>query len=144
MDRDKSGGACARCGCPTVDDPLPAAIDRARVGGLQRNLSGMDATRHCAPAPLRRQHRPPDPLSHSEAMSVLGRLMSRVHTGDPEAFRALMQAVTAQVAVYRQWGGPCSDPEDMEQELWLALWNALQQGLPQVLSPDGDPERSAL
>ena len=68
--------------------------------------------------------------------------MVRVHTGEADVFPALMQAVTPHIAVYRPWTDSPAAFEDLEQELWLALWNALQRDLPRILRPEGDPERS--
>jgi DNA-directed RNA polymerase specialized sigma24 family protein len=58
--------------------------------------------------------------------------MQRVHAGDCTAFGPLMHQLRAQATVYRRWGSD-SNRDDLEQELWLALWRALRIAPPRVL-----------
>lgn len=66
--------------------------------------------------------------------------MVRVHTGDSPAFAELIQALRPQWVPYSGWGSSADDADDLQQELWLALWQELQHRVPAVLHHQGGRE----
>ncbi len=67
--------------------------------------------------------------------------MCRVHAGDAEAFAALLAAVAPQWRPYCHRGQSSGTTEDLRQELWLTLWQALQHQPPAVLDGCQGKER---
>ncbi len=59
--------------------------------------------------------------------------MCAVWNGDDEVFGDLMRQTSAQMTSYRRWVATPTDYTDLQQELWMALWQALQNHPPHTL-----------
>lgn len=57
----------------------------------------------------------------------------QVRSGHAEAFVALMEQCRHQAVRYRSLVRHPDDFDDLQQELWVTLWRALQTHPPQVL-----------
>lgn len=111
--------------------PVNAAATWCRDGLVSRD----DGGRYSPTTTLQSANDSPDRSPHPPAMSSLGQLMVRVHAGDSPAFAELIQALRPQWAPYRGWSASSAD--DLQQELWLALWQELQHRVPAVLHHHG-------
>lgn len=112
---------------------LSSAVNVSPKAGNVRTRSGNEFRRHCASASVRPANNPAHYGANSGDVPSLGALMCRVHSGDADAFATLLNAVAPQWAPYRRWGRSSGATEDLQQELWLTLWQELQHQLPTVL-----------
>ena len=59
--------------------------------------------------------------------------MCQVHLGNVDAFPPLLEAVKPHWAPYQRWGQTSTASDDLQQELWITLWQELQRQVPWVI-----------
>ena len=104
----------------------------ARPADSSCALSGMDTSRDRASFALFDPDGAPRHPTDSTSVSLIS-ACCQVLTGHAEAFATLMEQCRHQAVRYRSLVRHPDDFDDLQQELWVTLWRALQTHPPRVL-----------